>query len=399
MDKYQATKTLTEKLAEHFGKLVISDDNSKKNILEKAEYSYPAGNSLDIFVERDFPEIRYVKKIDNGSKIVSQKIEEVIDKIVPPEANYVFLSDKTALGEYKCLVSLTPYAIIGDKEIEAVKRLFYKKYDIDVKEALNTLGIKDFFELYQSYSNNDSEFHKLLFNNFENFKKEFLDFLKDRKYDGDNDTKLDAFDSKFGVPYLNSQFKKLNINFCIPIENKYIKKNRIDELVKLLEEHDPVLSAEGPFSLEFIKFVFTTPYEDQSIEMNKYLLKKFNHILDVKTILLKEFKQGKHFKEYFELLEEGKQKEIVKLINQSGLQNSDYNSFLWLKGFKDVSLDYLKLYKGDSGRFIEYFTNRILEEKKVILKDLLECDFINDEIVEWLNQNETELVREVGFNG
>ncbi len=398
MDKYEATKTLTGKLAEHFGTLVVSDDVYKDQLVKKAQHVYVIGNPIDVGLYRDGSQILYIKKDANNKCIESKKLEDVITEFIPAGTNYIFSSSKVMMNENRLVFNVTPYSIIGDKEIEALKSMFYKKYDINAKEALDTLGIKNFFELYQSYFNNDTEFQKLLFNNFENFKKELLDFLKDCKYDGDGDTKLEAFESKFGLSNLNSQFKKLGINFHITTENKYIKRNEVNRLTKLLEEHDPLLSAEGSFSLEFLKFVFTLPYEDQNIEMNKSLLKKFNHILDLKTLLLKEFKQGKHFKEYFELLEDNKQEEIVKIIKQSGFQNSDINHYLWMMGSKDIRLDYLKLYKEEAEEFISYFKDRPSEEKKVILNDIMECDFINDKVTEWLNQNESDLIREVGFN-
>ena len=57
------------------------------------------------------------------------------------------------------------------------------------------------------------------------------------------------------------------------------------------------------------------------------------------------------------------------------------------------------LYKEEAEEFISYFKDRLSEEKKVILKDIMECDFINDKVTEWLNQNESDLIREASFNG
>lgn len=400
MDKYQATKTLTEKLAGPFGKLVVSDDNSKKSLLAKAEHSYLVGNSLDIFVERNFPKLTYIKRIDDGSRVESQKIEEVVNKIVPPEANYVFLSDKIRLDDCKCLVSLTPYALIGNKEVETIKRLFYKDYNANIREAISSLGIKDFFELYNAYFHNNEKFHNVFCNNFENFKTEVLEFLQSRTYDSSNETRLEAFETKFKIDKLNSSLKGFGVNFYLPTikQAAWVKKYEIESLADLLKNHTPPLD-KNPLNLDFLKFVFEIPYEDQNLEMNKYMLKNFGMFLDLDVVMLKEYSNGKYFKEYFELLNEAKQKDTIHIIKNIKVQNQDCNHFLWMKGSKEIKLDYLKLYKEDAQGFIDYFSNRHEEEQKVILRDIMDCDFINDKVTEWLNQNESELIREVGLNG
>ena len=396
MDKYKATTTLTERLAGHFGKLIISDSSSKEKILADSKYSYPVGNYIDMYLERDLPRVCYRIGLIDGRDIRSQKIEGVIDKIVSPEANYVFLSDKVSLGDYKCLVSLTPYAIIGPKETEAVKNKFYKDYDINVREAIRTLGIQDFFEMYRHYFDNGSKLKKLLFS----FREELLNFLDSREYDVDDETRIDAFERTFGIENLNSNFRKLGVNFFIdPRGRNFIKKSAVVTLSKMLKECECQLFPREQYKIDFLKFVFELPYEDQNIEMNKVLFKSFKKDLNTDFILLEEFKQGKYFKEYFELLDKDGQEEIVSLIKESNLKNPEYNAFLWSKGYKNVDLDYLSLYNKCSQGFVEYFQSRSTEEKKMILNDLMDCEFTNNEVVNWLNENEQDLIREVGFNG
>jgi len=399
MDKYQATKILTEKLAGHFGKLIVSDDNSKKRLLEKAEYSYPVGNSLDVFIERNYPKINYAKQVSDKDALITQNLEEFVDKLVPPEANYAFLSDKTALGEYKCLISLTPYAIIGNKEVEAIKRLFYKAYDANIREAISSLGIKDFFMLYNMYAHN-KDFPDV-FCNFEKFKKDFLDFLKTRTYDSSNDTRASDFDEAFGINELNLRLKQMSINFTIPPLEKstWIKNQSVQGLIKLLQKHTFDLEFEDSLKSEFLKFVFELPYGERNLEMDKFLFQKFNQFLDINSIMLKEYQQGKFFKDFFTVLSSGQQNMVINVIKHSNIQNSDVNHYLWMMGSRDIRLDYLNLYKENAEDFISYFKDRLSEERKVILKDIMECDFINDNVTEWLNQNESDLIREVGFNG
>lgn len=399
MDKCQAAKVLTENIVKNYGRLVIHDEAYKQKLLKESEHAYVINNSLDIFLERDFPAMTYIKRVDDKNVLKSQKIEELVDKLVPSEANYVFLSNKTPLSETKCLINMTPYAIIGDKEIEGIKRSFYKTYDPVIREAISSLGVKDFFPLYNTYMHN-KDFREI-FCNFEAFKKGFLEFLKKRTYDSSDDTRISSFDEDFGISQLNKQLKEMGINFSFPPIDKstWVKRQSINGLIKQLENHTFDLGFEDSSKLEFLKFIFELPYEERNLEMDKFLFQKFNQYLDVNIIMLKEYQQGKYFKDLFEILKEPQQKMVINFVSQNSIQNQDYNHYLWMKGFKEIRQDYLKLYQEDAEGFINYFTDRCTEEKKVILKDIMECDSINDKVIEWLNNNESDLVREVGING
>jgi len=400
MEKYKATKTLTERLVKHYGRLIISDEAYKRKLLKETKHAYILSDSLDVFLDRDFPSIQYVRRIGDSDPVRSKKLEEFIDKMVPAAANYVFLSDKTSLTEYKILMSITPYAIIGDKESESIRKTFYKTYDADVREAITSLGIKDFFELYHAYLHNNEKFNQLFCNNFEKFKEEFLEFLQSRTYDNSNETRLDPFDSKFKIEKLNTRLSEFGIKYIIPTikQASWIKKHEIDLLIDLVKTHTPQID-KNPLNIEFLRFLFEIPYEDRNLEMNKYMFKNFGKFLDQELILLKEYSNGKYFKEYFELLDAGAQEDIARLVKNVEVQNQDYNHFLWMMGSKDIRLDYLKLYKEEAEGFINYFKERALEEKKVMLKDIMNCDFVNEKVADWLNQNESDLLREVGFNG
>lgn len=60
---------------------------------------------------------------------------------------------------------------------------------------------------------------------------------------------------------------------------------------------------------------------------------------------------------------------------------------------------YISLYKTDSEKFIHFFTKRQLHnEKKKILEGILECDFVNEEVIKHLDENWSNLVREVGLS-
>lgn len=59
----------------------------------------------------------------------------------------------------------------------------------------------------------------------------------------------------------------------------------------------------------------------------------------------------------------------------------------------------LKLYKDDTKRFIKFFSKIDKSRKKELLNEIFSCDYENKEVIEWLNKNELELLREAGFNG
>lgn len=400
MDKYQATRILTEKLAGHFGRLIISDEQYKEKLVEGSQHVYVVGNPIDLFLDRDFPVFYYTRKNAKG-KEQSTNLEEVIKGSIPSGTNYLFLWMKK-LSDCKFFAQVTPYSIIGDKEIEEVIDLFYKSYDPKIREAVSMLGIKDFFPLYHAYSQRSGRFFELFFSDFTKFKKELLEFIQSLRYDSSEETKISQFQERFGIDKLNRNFEEFGINFKgISTSRSWIKKHEMESLAKLLEDyklekHAPPLK--DPLQQEFIRFVFKLPYEDQNVAVNKLLFKNFNHLLDVESILLKEYEQGTHFKDYFELLDKDRQENIVSMVKCSGIKNEGCNVFLWSQGFKDIGLDYLKFYKEDATGFIEYFSSRSPEEKKFMIRDVMGCDFVNEEVVKWLNDNETDLVREVGLN-
>lgn len=58
----------------------------------------------------------------------------------------------------------------------------------------------------------------------------------------------------------------------------------------------------------------------------------------------------------------------------------------------------LELYKKNSDKFIEYFQSRTSFTKKMILKEILSCSFVNEKVIEWLDKEESDLVRKVGLD-
>lgn len=60
---------------------------------------------------------------------------------------------------------------------------------------------------------------------------------------------------------------------------------------------------------------------------------------------------------------------------------------------------YVSLYNEDSNKFIRFFKKRKdYKDKKKILEGLLECDFVNEEVIKYLDESWPNLVREVGLS-
>lgn len=60
---------------------------------------------------------------------------------------------------------------------------------------------------------------------------------------------------------------------------------------------------------------------------------------------------------------------------------------------------YVSLYKTDADKFIRFFQKRRdYKDKKKILEGIIECDFVNEKIIKYLDESWSNLVREVGLN-
>lgn len=60
---------------------------------------------------------------------------------------------------------------------------------------------------------------------------------------------------------------------------------------------------------------------------------------------------------------------------------------------------YVSLYKNDAEKFIRFFKKRQLnDDKKKILEGILKCDFVNEEVIKYLDTFWWRLVREVGLS-
>lgn len=65
---------------------------------------------------------------------------------------------------------------------------------------------------------------------------------------------------------------------------------------------------------------------------------------------------------------------------------------------RDDDVDYMQIYKKDALDFLAYFSRCTNFSKKKILKNILESNFINEEVIAWLEKNEMDIIREAAFN-
>lgn len=64
---------------------------------------------------------------------------------------------------------------------------------------------------------------------------------------------------------------------------------------------------------------------------------------------------------------------------------------------REEDADYMQLYKKDSVEFLAYFSRNTDHSKKKILRNLFKSDFVNEEVITWLEKNEIDILRETAF--
>ena len=413
MDRERAARMLAKELGDKYGRVEVLENSQKDSLIKNASAAYQVGNLF--FFEFNHNKFSIPEYNHNGEKTLA----ELVHKHSPSfaDANYFFLENvhiqSREYGENRSRFALTPYALIGEKEKTSLRKMFYKNVSPEIAYAMRSLGIENFIDIYKDYKEPPSKLvaspfvTKVLKEDLETLKT-FVDFSLNLEYDSDGEVSKKMFNSFGGIESLNNLLKR---NKLLPIESSYkhgeayVHKTGVWVVVKHIQnsiESLKTFSKEGNNDLtdEFVDFVFFyLPYEEQNIESNKHILKTSPHLDFVAAALSKEYSEGKHFKEYFEIVDKETQHKIVESLKSLPNRKPVCDSFLWSKGFQNINLDYMSMYKGDTDAFTGYFIKRSLEEKKAIIRDLMECDTTNEAVVNWLNQNEPDLLREVGFNG
>lgn len=410
MDSQTAVRTLTKELGDKLGRQIIIEDMYKERLVKNASHAYQIGNPVLV----DFMDGHYsCEGISINGRDMANLLYLLVKNSSFADANYVFLGNTK--GDEKIFTdsrfTATAYALIGQDEARSLEKIFYKDVPLNVLFAMDSLGIKNFARIYKLYTDHRK------FDLEAKLAKEFIDCVSRFKYDSDEEINPSHFDFLGGLDKLNKALKGLGVTKILSTTEyrksnaeRYpglVHKKNITQVVEELQTKKSlenssfdsiIFDFDKSFLAEFFNFVFFLPYEDQNIIVNKNILKLHPDQIDYIRAMVKEYVNGENFGKYFECLDDGMQKQVVHSLSTISEKRPIYDSFLWLKGFKSFGLDYLGAYKNDAKSFMEYFTSRDVQGKKIILKDIMGCNVTNEEVVEWLNNNYSDLIREVGFS-
>jgi len=385
MDKRKATLTLTEKLNGSGCISLVTDpavksyllNNAKSVILDLKKAGRVTMHSLEAYY---FDLSKFTSDTINRDSL-PYGIRDYIN------ANYFFIEKNYDSSGSR--IFATPAAIIGEAEEKVLRERFYKNVPEEVSKAFEILNIPNFIEAYNVYSLlKVDEVLPLNLGIYHPFKKE---------------DKIELGDiiqgSKSGRYYLVDKIRNDGGLEGYRFQDASLKTpatGKKDDTVYGECSSEYILRVKKRLSdISFFNFVFVLPYEDQNIEINKSILKSLNDA-DSCSILQKEYSEGKYFMEYFPVLNEDCQKKVVSHIKSSPKQNQFLNSWLFNQGF-DVKMDYLTLYKEDAKRFINYFKRSRPDIQELIISDLFNCDYINKEVIEFLEKECSHLLRDVSF--
>ena len=428
MDEEEAIKILTGELAKDLGISIVRDEWYKKELIKKFNYFNQFSNPMmvdykhyDCIPLKDKHEAvssgghfihtpHYIK-----TQIVHTTLSGLIKNIESCNgANYFFIDTPLHNESSNSLNNLhffvTPYSIIGEKEINHLRKSFYKDVQPQIQGAMDVLNIENYADVYSLYTNNislnltgtavkdflDSELHLDYFNDWGNKNIIVIDI--------ESVGNLNRLNLEFENIGLKSQLDttKYREEKAIKAYPKRINKKNIKEVVNEMEQKS-FLFAQEDTRKEMLKnfwdFVFTIPYNHQNIQSNQAILKSHAGEIDYISILGNEYNKGRHFPEYFNCLDDLQQQRVARCLKNTPERNIANDSFLWSKGFKEISRDYMDIYKKDADEFIEYFKSKKPDDKKTILKDIITCDYTNKAAANWLDENETELLREVSMDG
>lgn len=384
MDKRKATLTLTEKLNELGYINAVIDPSVKSYLLNNAKHVV-----MDLKTPGRVTALgvgSYYFNLSNfeGGSVNRHAIPSSLAEC--SEANYFLVEESPNKGYFL----VTHAAIIGEIEERVLREKFYKEVPENVAKSFGVLKIPNFIDAYSIYSSSQVDKVPLLkFWTYRPFKKEDMLEIGDIVQGAQSGRYylVDKINSD-GIEGYRFQDDALKI----PAEGKKDDKvygdcsnNYIISVKKRLS--DP----------NFSEFVFSIPYEDQNIEVNKVLLKNLDKA-DSCKILQKEYSEGKYFKDYFSVLDEECQKKIVDNIKSLQNQNKFLNSWLFNQGF-DVELDYLMLCKEDSEKFISYFRSSQTNVQELMISDLFNCEEVSLNIIEFLEKEYPHLLRDIAFKG
>ena len=428
MNKNKAIRVLTAELSKHSGISIVREDWHKKELIKTSKHFHQFKNPIIV----NYKHYADVSFGDKPEKLVSgwffsytnqnlktspvyMTIGGLMKKIESCNgANYFFVDNQFQNKSSELLNTshffVTPYSIIGEDEIIDIKNLFYKDVQPQIQSAMDILSLENYADIYPLYVNNKSS------NIAYTAVKEFLNRIPKLNYYSDlgNDN-IKVTDVKIigDLDLLNSELEKIGIKSRLDptkyreervshSSQRWINKMNIEEVVNEIEQKSFIIAQEDTRKYllkDFWDFVFTIPYKDQNIESNLNILNNHAGEIDYISILGEEYNKSRHFPEYFNCLDDLQQEKVARCLKALPERNIANDSFLWSRGFKEINRDYMQIYKENSDKFIEYFKSRKPDDKKTILKGIMNCDYTNKTVANWLDENEIDLVREVSMDG
>lgn len=152
------------------------------------------------------------------------------------------------------------------------------------------------------------------------------------------------------------------------------------------------------FDEDIFKYIIDLPLNYQNPKVNVFLIKNIKDPYLLELLVNEYCNDGEQFQEYFLCLPHEHQKRVASKLNSLAKRIPNINQFLWKQGFEVGTLDHLALYKESNEDFIRYFKSRDDSEKRIILSDLLNCKETNEHLIRWLDENYSELIKNVGLD-
>ncbi len=350
MDKREATLRLTRFLADQGYRNEVSDESIKTYLLNNADSVV-----LDLDGRLSPVDVCY-PKINNN-----------------PEANYLFY-EKNHQNYNKFM----PVAMIGDIEKRLLSKINYKADDDNIHLALNRFEMNSYIKQYRKYSKINRE-------NEEGRDLLLKEVSGNRIHKGDILTNNDFYIIPIGAnefSYEGWVFEDILLNN--PMDKKMTIKKSETKHLRLLD-----------YDGQFIDFIFSIPKKHQNIEANKLILKLCD--IDYKKIVLDEYQSPSYdnnFKEYFTALLPDQREEVLKSKEEQGYKNKELDEWILSVG---ENPRYLEIYKDDAERFISFYSNQNPEDRIKILSNILNLDYVNEEVKLYIDENDSELLPEAGF--
>ncbi|MBL7100810.1 MAG: hypothetical protein ISS23_02535 [Nanoarchaeota archaeon] len=72
--------------------------------------------------------------------------------------------------------------------------------------------------------------------------------------------------------------------------------------------------------------------------------------------------------------------------------------YIWNRNLENMKIKHKCFYKENVQEFVKYFSNiKDTEEKEAVVRSILNCSYENKDAIQWLNNNESELIRKIGL--